>query len=313
MRATDRKFVLVLRPTRLADLETRFGTRMQAAFYVRSLGGDFDDIEREHSAYTKAAEEAKSILASLGRLQVVSRSFLPNFVFGPEDIVVALGQDGLVANTLKYLGGQPLIGVNPDPARYDGRLLPFTVDRLAVAARQTAAGNRPLREVTMARAALNTGLSLLAVNDLFIGVKSHVSARYRIEWRGRAENQSSSGVIVSTGLGSTGWFSSILAGSAGITAAVTGGGSGPGRPLQTAFSWDANHLCFTVREPFPSRTTGASLVFGEITPEEPLVIHSQIGEGGVIFSDGIEHDFVEFGAGTRATITLAERKGLLVA
>ena len=37
-----------------------------------------------------------------------------------EDIVVVVGQDGLVANTLKYLQGQPVIAVNPD--RSDGRV-----------------------------------------------------------------------------------------------------------------------------------------------------------------------------------------------
>ena len=49
-------------------------------------------------------------------MQVIDRGFLPNFVFGPEDTVVTLGQDGLVANTLKYLHGQPVVGVNPDPS-----------------------------------------------------------------------------------------------------------------------------------------------------------------------------------------------------
>ncbi|MFT7387173.1 MAG: hypothetical protein ACI8VC_000410 [Candidatus Endobugula sp.] len=33
---------------------------------------------------------------------MVERNLLPNFIFGPEDIVVVIGQDGLVANPLKY-------------------------------------------------------------------------------------------------------------------------------------------------------------------------------------------------------------------
>ena len=75
--------------------------------------------------------EAEAVLAQMGRVQTVDRSFLPNFVFAPEDTVVTLGQDGLVANTLKYLNGQPVVGVNPDPERWDGRLLPFRVGDLA--------------------------------------------------------------------------------------------------------------------------------------------------------------------------------------
>jgi len=78
------------------------------------------------------------------------------------------------------------------------------------------------------------------------------------------------------------------------------------------FPWDAEHLFFTVREPFPTRTTGASLVFGQVTSQAPLFIESQMAENGVIFSDGIEKDFLEFSSGTQAIIGLAERKGVLV-
>ena len=82
--------------------------------------------------------------------------------------------------------------------------------------------------------------------------------------------------------------------------------------VRTEFAWDANHLFFTVREPFPTRTTGASLVFGRITREMPLQLQSQMAENGVIFSDGIEKDFLEFNSGTQAVIGIAERKGVLV-
>lgn len=76
--------------------------------------------------------------------------------------------------------------------------------------------------------------------------------------------------------------------------------------------WDSDFLFFTVREPFPSKTTAASIVFGRITEQQPLVIESQMGEQGVIFSDGIEQDFLEFNSGTRAVLGIAERKGSLV-
>lgn len=309
-RLTETKIILVVRATRLADLKARFATKSQAKFYVSHLGGDFGDYEREDAAYHEAISRTRQILGGLGRVHLVQRAFLPNYVFGAEDVVVALGQDGLVANTLKYLDGQPLVGVNPDPKRYDGQLLPFHVPQLEKVMREVLGGGRPKREVTMAEAKLNTGLSLCAVNDLFIGVKSHVSARYSIRLGEKAENQSSSGVIVSTGLGSTGWFKSLMTGAAAV--AVAAGRASELRRQETSFPWEAEHLFFTVREPFPTSTTGASLVFGKITRRQPLVIESQMGENGVIFSDGIEQDFVEFNSGTRVTISLAKRKGRLV-
>jgi hypothetical protein len=67
-----------------------------------------------------------------------------------------------------------------------------------------------------------------------------------------------------------------------------------------------------VREPFPSRTSSTDLVFGQITREKPLKILSEIAENGVIFSDGIESDYLVFSSGIEATITPAEKKGKLL-
>jgi len=232
-------------------------------------------------------------------------------LFAPDALVVVLGQDGLVANTLKYLkGAQPVIGVNPDPARWDGVLLPFEVDDLATVTPEAIAKKRPLNRVTMARAMLSDGQELHAVNDLFIGPRSHVSARYQIQQGDRSETHSSSGLIVSTGLGSTGWFQSLLAGAAGIAGHKLEGAAQTMR--EHGFAWDADHLQFTVREPFPSRVTQVEMVFGQVTRKQPLRLVSQMAGYGVIFSDGIEADFLEFNAGMTATISVAEREGHLV-
>jgi len=315
-RLTENKIVLVVRATRLANLRARFATKSQAKFYVSRLGADFSDYEREDTTYEEAIRAAQIILSELGRVQLVQRVMLPNFVFGPEDVVVTLGQDGLVANTLKYLDGQPLIGVNPDPKRYDGQLLPFQVKHLRRLLPEVFARRRAIRQVSMAVAKLNTGLTLHAVNDLFIGPRSHGSARYILHVGKKKEAHSSSGVIVSTGLGSTGWLKSLIAGATGVAALVRAETGQPpplpGAQPDPAFAWDARHLLFTVREPFPTRTTGATLLFGRVTEQEPLVLESQMGENGVIFSDGIETDFLDFNSGTRATITLAEKRGCLV-
>ena len=124
---TDNRIVLVTRPTRLSELVGRFNTVSQARFYIEHLGANFSDYVAEDECYKRALSETQSILGQLGRLQVLERRFLSNYLFGPHDVVVTLGQDGLVANTLKYLSGQPVVGVNPDPGRWDGQLLPFKV------------------------------------------------------------------------------------------------------------------------------------------------------------------------------------------
>src|SRR5258708_25210203 len=166
-RLTENKIVLVTRPTRLAELAVRFNTVSQARFYIEHQGADFADYLREDENYHHALVETQKVLAQMGRVQAVDRGFLPNFVFAPDDTIVTLGQDGLVANTLKYLDGQPVIGVNPDPARWDGKLLRFKVDDLSKVIAEVMAHGRATRSVTMAKAALNNGQTMYAVNDLF--------------------------------------------------------------------------------------------------------------------------------------------------
>jgi hypothetical protein len=73
------------------------------------------------------------------------------------------------------------------------------------------------------------------------------------------------------------------------------------------FEPTARSLVFHVREPFETRTTSARLVRAEITPETPLIVISQMPKNGVIFSDGIETDFLEFNSGAIATVQLADR------
>ncbi|MGQ0799717.1 MAG: sugar kinase [Pseudomarimonas sp.] len=305
------RIVLVTRHSRLDDLIARFNTIEQARFYVQHLGADFADYEAEHRTYQQALKAADAALSLHGRVQRLDRSFLPNFLFPPDAIVVVLGQDGLVANTLKYLRGQPVIGVNPDPARWDGVLLPYTSKNLGELLPELLAGRCAQRGVSFARVRLSDGQELLGVNDLFIGPRSHTSARYEIAWEGRQEAHSSSGVIVSTGLGSTGWFRSLLTGASGI--AGDSGNADFERLREHGFAWDAEHLYFTVREPFPSRQSRTDLVFGQVHRGRPLRLVSQMAGYGVIFSDGIEADFLEFNAGMTAEIDVAEQRGCLVA
>jgi hypothetical protein len=310
MDSPQHRIILVTRRTRLEDLVARLNTLEQARFYVEHMGADFSDYEAELSTYRRAVESAESQLRRFGRVQRLERTLVPNFLFPPDCLVVVVGQDGLVANTLKYLQGQPVIGVNPDPKRWDGVLLPFEARDLAKVVPEALAGRRPSRAVTMARARLSDGQELHAVNDLFIGPRSHVSARYTIQVGEQREVHSSSGIIVSTGLGSTGWFRSLLTGAIGMAGAS---GADELRALQlSGFPWESRHLYFTVREPFPSRATQTALVFGRIDDDDPLRLTSLMPDYGVIFSDGVEQDFIEFNSGMAAEIGIAERHGTLV-
>lgn len=311
LRARREKVVIVTRKTLLEELIVRFNTVGQAKFYLEHAGQDFAPIEAAHQQYHAVLDGVRGLVPHGVKQQVIDRGFLPQFTFGEADLIVTVGPDGLVVNTAKYLDGQPIVAVNPDPQRIEGVLLPFTAKDLWRPLTNSVYGDPVTKKVTMAEAALNDGQKLLAFNDFFIGVKSHVSARYRLQVNGKAEEQSSSGIIVSTGAGSTGWLKSVYAGAARVVEALGGKVNPP--PEGGRFPWDADKLIYVVREPWPSKATGATLVYGVITKAKPLVITSEMAENGTIFSDGIEADYLAFNAGLTATIRVADRQANLVA
>lgn len=306
---TEIKTVLITQKTRLENLIQRYNTFGQAKFYIEHHEGDFSDYQNEHETYRKTVDSAAEYLQSLGRLHILDRDNIANYIFGANDTVVAVGRDGLIANTLKYLVSQALIGVNPDPLRWDGCLLPFCVEDLPKIVPEAVKGCRPVQSVTMAQATLNDGQILYSVNDLFIGQKTHASARYELIQGNEREKQSSSGIIVSTGLGSTGWLRSILAGACGIARYCAGTKS---FHLPEKLDKSSQALYYTVREPYPGISTGADMVFGRIDRDTPLRIVSAMPENGVIFSDGIEEDFLQFNSGASAEIGISDRRGYLI-
>src|SRR3954453_11230611 len=147
--------LVVKRATRLEDLVARFNTKAQARFYIESAGGDFADYDAEDAAYHRSLDEVTHALRSLLKVHVIDRTFLPNYVFAANELVVVVGQDGLVANTAKYAIGRPIVGVNPEPARYDGILLPFDPQTAVSAVREMLdKRNTAVVNVSMAEAKL---------------------------------------------------------------------------------------------------------------------------------------------------------------
>lgn len=332
---------IVTRPTRLEGLQQRWGTAGQAKFRlqqahaqeaVRRAGPDvgpqrnkrgppqaaaplpaaaanatFSEYEEEARVYGAVIERLRQELDFGLPVRIVERQFVPNFEFGYFAAVVVVGQDGLVANVAKYVGDLPIVAINPDPRRFDGVLLRFKPDQARAAVSQVLEGKHRLRRVTLAEALLNDGQRMLAFNDLFVGAASHVSARYTLEVGGRSEPQSSSGIIVSTGAGSTGWLSSVFNMAGGVARFL---GSNLGRP--PALGWEERKLLWAVREPFVSRQSQADLTAGGLREGEELVVESLMPEGGVIFSDGIESDFLPFTSGTIARIAVSKQQANLV-
>lgn len=328
MRVIRPGIVVVTRKTRMEGLLSRWATRPAARFALaqakvgelaragkadqssamRAAEVEYQDLDLEDVVYHATLTRLRSDLDFDVPIQYVDRSFLPNLDFARYVVVVVVGQDGLVANAAKYVGDVPIVAVNPDPARFDGVLLPFQLSQCRAAVARVLDRQARTRQVTLAEVNLHDGQRLLAFNDLFVGCSSHVSARYKLRvGKNHSESQSSSGMIVATGAGSTGWMSSVFNMAGGIARSL-GQQPQPGPRM----SWEDRQLAWAVREPFVSKTSHAELVFGLLKEGEELIVESLMSSGGVIFSDGVESDFLEFNGGSIARITVSKQRARLV-
>ncbi|MCB9896331.1 MAG: hypothetical protein H6839_18015 [Planctomycetes bacterium] len=288
------RLVIVTRPTPLDMLIRRFGTIDQAKFYVESRGRKFDRPLRAHELQQAALDKViRAIPAEQRRVQL-SREEFDRFLFNPDDVILAVGQDGLVPNIAKYLHGQLLIGFNPDFETWPGVLCrhnPADAAKLIEWVNQRHQGYT-VEARAMVLATREDGQMLPALNELFVGHMSHQSAKYRIRVGKAVERHSSSGVIISTGTGATGWTSSITR------------QRGINEPLPAPVD---RRLTYMVREPWPSIATGVDINFGFLNEGDELELISEMEEGGVIFGDGIEADYLEFNEGHTVRITIAKR------
>ncbi|MGE7388409.1 hypothetical protein ACQKM2_23365 [Streptomyces sp. NPDC004126] len=291
--------VLVHRRTEYEELLARHGTHGQAAFFLSSRGRSIDEVARRHDRAQQALREVAAAVPLTWRSTRVERADLDRFLFGPEDVVVVVGQDGLVANTAKYLGGQPVVGIDTDPGRNPGILVRHrSADAAALLGAATAAGGRT-EELTMVEAVADDTQRIVALNEIYLGPPGHQTARYRLGPDGEAgpgEAQASSGVLVGTGTGATGWLRSLWL-ERGSTAALPA-------PCDRRLLW-------FVREAWPSPATGTSRVAGELGHGQGLRLTVE-SDRIVVFGDGMEADALELTWGQSIRLGIAQTSLRLV-
>ena len=284
--------VLVHRRTELEELLARHGTRGQAAFFLSSRGRDIEEVAARHHAVQAAIAAVTSAIPTGWRRGMVERADLARFLFEPGDIIAAVGQDGLVANLAKYLDEQIVIGINPEPGRNPGVLVthpPEAAPALLAAAASPHAGEHAERH-SMVQALTDDGQQLTALNEIYIGQASHQTARYTLSLPGGlTEPQASSGLIVSTGTGATGWCRSAWL-ERGSTLVLPA-------PAERRLAW-------FVREAWPSPATGTTFTEGDLTAGQSLALGAE-SDQLVVFGDGIETDAIPLAWGQAASIRLA--------
>lgn len=276
--------VIVHRRTELDQLLARHGTRGQVEFFLATRGRTVAELDERHARVTGALQEVTAGVPVTWRRAIVERSDIARFPFEPTDTVIVVGQDGLVANVAKYLERQPVLGVDPEPGRNAGVLVTLTARQAVGLLPRVAAESVQALELTMVTANTDDGQQLRALNEVYVGMPTHQTARYTLQVDGRRERQASSGVLVGTGVGASGWCASVRH--------DRGGGPVPG-PTEAALAW-------FVREAWPSPATGVSMTSGRLA-EQPLQLRVE-SDALVAFGDGLEDDALTVRWGQTVTL-----------
>lgn len=289
MTALAPRVVVVHRRTELAALVARYGTRGQVAFFLAGRGRDLAELDERDAAFRSALEAVAAAIPVDWRRGTVEREDLDRFLFEPDDVIVVVGQDGLVANVAKYLDGQAVVGVDPEPGRNPGVLVRHRPEEAAQMLR--GQGQLSVENRTMVTARTDDGQTLTALNEIFVGHPSHQTARYTLRLpEDITERQASSGLLVASGTGATGWCRSAWLERRSAL------------PLPTPTE---NRLLWFVREAWPSPATGTDLTEGELVGAE-LTVEVET-DGLVAFGDGIETDHLTLRWGQRVNLRAAER------
>uniref|UniRef100_A0A1I7TDS2 NAD(+) kinase n=1 Tax=Caenorhabditis tropicalis TaxID=1561998 RepID=A0A1I7TDS2_9PELO len=186
--------------------------------YLQQKGTNVAELLENEKKQVSAVEQIVSELSKAGiSSKVVTRQELSRYL-GDTDLVISAGGDGTFLAAASVVTDQtPVIGVNTDPIGSEGHLCvggktPPTdlIERLVTGRLEWVQRSRIRVTVTTGKTILKKSVKVsnLALNEVFIGEDEAAKvSTYNISIDDSPRvKQKSSGMIVSTGTGSTSWY-----------------------------------------------------------------------------------------------------------
>ncbi len=239
---------------------------------------------RKTSKHEKCIENIKKIISGIN-FEIIDVDNINKNHFDNVDLVITAGGDGTFIKAASFLNDTLIIGINSEPELSEGFLTSIHENEMHYL-KEMISGKYKIIERERAEVKINGNKIIdLALNDVYVGSKLQFhTSRYIIELKDTKEEQRSSGVLVSTGSGSTAWYESA-----------------GGKP----FHYTDKKLKFLVREPYTQRIFRPEILTGEINEKEKINFESKRYDGGIISVDSFK--MYDFNLGDKAEIKMSNK------
>lgn len=253
----------------------------------RQEGSNVDTIIASHQTQQESLSKLRQIFDAS---QFIERDALDTSIDDDADLVVAFGGDNHFTYVSHFVKKALILGVNSDPQRSDGALTSISAVDLERALQAIAAGEYDIEEWTRLEATVNGKTQPLATSELYVGENERKSmSRYVLKHGDKEETQKSSGLLITTGAGSTGWYDSACRYL---------------HPEGSPFPRTAKQMVFLATEPFKGRLNQSKMLEGVVQEGETLTIKSLNDSEGIVSVDSLAE--ISFNRGAALEVRISD-------
>lgn len=210
--------------------------------------------EKLSNKHLETVEKVRKILQNV-ETHVIRANELTERCFQDVDLAINVGGDGTFIRTASFMKDQLILGINSEPENSEGALTSINEDEITFLEEILAGKFKTIERDRIALIVDDKNIPESVLNEVYVGAEHQFhTSRYKIKMNSHEEEQRSSGILITTGSGSSAWYKSA-----------------GGKP----FEYNSKKLKYKVREPFISRIFRPKLIEGEIDLHDEILIVSK--------------------------------------
>lgn len=219
--------------------------------------------------------------------KIVNRDKLKKKQFKNIGLVIAVGGDGTFLRAAQFVDNQLMFGVNAEPKDKEGFLMKSNKNDFERKFKKIMKNKFQIKKLPRLVAYINNKkIETFALNEFYIGSrKSYHAAKYAIHIDGKKERQKSSGILVSTPIGSYAWAKSCC---------------------NKTLPLNSKNYQLVVREPYEGKIfKNYRFKYAILNENQKIRIISEMLDG-ILIADSVSKEY-SFKNGSRAMVKLSKK------